>query len=271
MEATAQNVYRATYTRPDASGQSAARLVRYLTRRPEDKERPGRESDWHSLPEDQVFGNAERFKEAANRRRREQVESSRQRGTDIGQNHSAQNVSYLHVVISPRSREEFRPEDFEALIDPWIRDRRGRRCEYFAAIHYDDPEGPKMHVAIARDRIHKTKELPRITERTNELVEEREILLEISRYPEHTHENDQQRDLQPDHEAIIEEQRAMTEQRNEQREEEAHREAEEQARQQEEARREETHQDEEQRIEERRRARLEREARELEEEHEQEM
>lgn len=262
---TTQNVYRASYTRPDARGQSAARLVRYLTRRPHDKEHPGRESEWESVPEEHTFGNAEAFKKEANRRRREKLHHHERNGSNIEQDHSQQNVSYLHVVISPRSREEFRSEDFEALMQPWIRDRKGRRCEHFAVIHYDDPEGPKMHLAIARDRIHKTKELPHITELTNELVEEREMLLERSRYPEHSYTH--QRDLQQsqDHELTREETHPMQNQQREEerrREEEAQRETEQQARQQEETRREYEAQQEERQIEERRRQRLEREAQE---------
>lgn len=175
------NIYDVAYTRCNPSNQSAARLVRYLTRRPHDKERPGRESDWTSLPEDQVFGNSEAFKQEANRRRRERVERHERRGTDIGQDHSPQNVSYIHVVISPGSREEFRAEDFGELVGPWIRDRKGRPCPWFAAVHFDDPEGPKIHLAVARDRVHKTKELPLLKERTAELIREREKLLELER------------------------------------------------------------------------------------------
>jgi hypothetical protein len=159
------NIYDVAYTRPGARGQSAARLVRYLTRRPADKERPGRESEWLTLPDEQVFGNPVAFKEAASRRGRERLERHERNGTDAGQDHSPRNVSYVHVVISPSSREAFRPEDFKALIAPWVRDRKGRVCAYFGAVHYDDPEGPKLHLAIARDRVHRTKELPQLKER----------------------------------------------------------------------------------------------------------
>jgi hypothetical protein len=197
------NVYRASYTRADAAGQSAARLVRYLTRRPADKERPGRESQWHSIPEEHTFGDAEAFKREANRRRRERLERHDRQGSDIGQDHSPRNVAYEHVVLSPRGREWYRPEDFESLIGPWVRDRRGRPCAYFAAIHFDDPEGPKLHLAVARDRIHRTKELPSIRARTDELVRERQMLRELERCPERA----RQRERQHEHVAEREEER----------------------------------------------------------------
>ena len=212
------NIHDASYTRPDARGQSAARLVRYLIRRPANKDRPGPESAWHTIPEEHVFGDAERFKSAANSRRRERLHRHRQNGTDIGQDHSPKNVAYEHVVISPKSREAFRPEDFEALIDPWVRDRRGKPCAYFAAIHYDDPEGPKLHLAIARDRIHKTKELPLYKDRTDALIEEREALLEQAMYPEQVREHQRGHD----HEAHREETPIMEDR---QREEEIRRQA----------------------------------------------
>ena len=267
------NIYDVAYTRANGKGQSAARLVRYLTRRPAEKDRPGRESDWHSLPEEQMFGNPESFRREADRRQRERLERHHRNGTDVGQDHSPQNVSYLHVVISPSSREAFRSEDFEAVIDPWIRDRKGRPCPYFAAVHYDDPEGPKVHLAVARDRIHKTRELPQLKEQTAELIQEREMLLERSRYPEHT----QEREHIQERESTRKETHTMQDQQQEeqrQQEQEAQREAEEQTRQQEEEaqRDEEAQQEEEQQIEERRRQRLEREAQERDEQqHDREM
>lgn len=261
------HIYDVAYTRPDTRGQSAARLVRYLTRRPDDKERPGPESEWHSLPDEQVFGSPEAFKRAANRRQRERVESARRRDKDLGQDHSPQNVSYVHVVISPSSREAFRDEDWGALVGPWVRDRKGRPCAYMGAVHYDDPEGPKLHLAIARDRIHKTKELPQLKEMTAELIREREDLLEHERYPEQVRENDRQ----PEHEA----RREATMQDHQQQaeaEEMSQQQAEEEAQRGQESHREEGQRTEERQTAERRRRREEREAREREEdEHEREM
>lgn len=244
------NIYDVAYTRSNQRGQSAARLVRYLTRRPLDKASPGRESDWRTLHEDQVFGDSEAFVAAANRRRRERLERHERNGTDIGQDHSPQNVSYVHVVISPASREAFRSEDFGALLEPWIRDRKGRPCPYFAAVHYDDSEGPKVHLAVARDRVQRARELPRLKERTAELIRERETLLELERYPEIT------QDLEQDHESVREESPMQDRQR-----EEEQREAEEQSRQQEEMQREanEGQREEDEQVEERRRQRLDRE------------
>lgn len=252
------NIYDVSYTRCNPSRYGASRLVRYLTRRPEDKQRPGPESRWHTLPDEQVFGDAERFKEAANRRRRERVESARQRGKDIGQDHSPKNVSYLHIVISPSRRGAFEDEDFGALIDPWIRDKRGKPCPYLAVIHRDDPEGPKIHIAVVRDRLHKTKELPRLKELTRGIIRERETLLEHERYPEHVQERDHLHDHGQEREATMQDRRHH-EQAERQREEESRQE--EQA-QEEQARAEEERTEEDRQIEERRR---EREAREREE------
>lgn len=259
------NIYDVSYVRCNPSRYGASRLVRYLTRRPEEKTRPGPESRWHTLPDEQVFGDAERFKEAANRRRRERVESARRRGVDMDKDHSPKNVSYLHIVVSPSRREDFEDEDFGALIDPWIRDKRGKPCPYFATVHRDDPEGPKIHIAVARDRLHKTKELPRLKELTRGIINERETLHDLERYPEHA----QERDPQPDHEA-----RREATMQDRQREEEAReQQAEQETQRKEEAQREEEAREEEERqIEERRREREEREARERDEdEHNREM
>lgn len=184
MSPQAVNIYDVSYVRCNPSRYSAARLVRYLCRRPRDKERPGRESGWYTLPKDRQFGDVEAFKREADRRRRERVASARQRGKDIGQDHSPKNVSYLHIVISPSRREDFENEDFGALIDPWVRDRNGKPCPYYAVIHHDDPEGPKLHLGVARDRIHKTKELPRLKELTHGIINEREMMLQPEREPE---------------------------------------------------------------------------------------
>lgn len=181
---TNPNIYDVHYVRAGSKGYSASRLVRYLLRRPVDKERPGPESEWRTLPEELTFGNAEAFKEAANRRRRERLESAQSRGKDVSQDHSPGNVSYLHIVLSPSRREEFSAEDFGALIEPWVRDKRGRVCPHFGVIHHDDPEGPKLHLAVARDRLHKKRELPQLKERTAEIIRERERLIDLEQRPE---------------------------------------------------------------------------------------
>lgn len=186
------HIYDVHYTRPTSGTQSASKAVNYLSRRYEEKEtdndredgqEPGRDSSWYTMPEDQQTGNAERFKEEAKRRSREKIESAQERGKDLDQDHSPGNVSYVHVVISPASRDEMSNEDFESLKEPWIRDRQGNVHEHYGAIHRDDPEGPKMHLLIARDRIDKKRELPEMKEQTAELIARRDREREQERSP----------------------------------------------------------------------------------------
>jgi len=209
------HVYHVSYTRPTSGTQNASKAVNYLSRRyqekgadkesdreggPEQTGGPTRESSWYTLPEDQQTGNAQRFKEEARRRSRERIESARERGKDLDQDHSPKNVSYVHVVISPASRDEFSNEDFIACKEPWIRDRQGNTHEHYGAIHRDDPEGPKMHLVIARDRIHKNRELPHMKERTAGIIAERDRLREHERGQEREKERPEDRDRRAERE-----------------------------------------------------------------------
>jgi hypothetical protein len=172
------NIYDCHWVRCNSRGYSAARIVRYLTRRPVEKGQALRGAGWRELPEEKTFGDAEAFKAAANRRRRERLARARELGCDISQDHSPRNVQYLHVVLSPSRRHEFADEDFGALLEPWVRDGNGRVREYFAAIHDDDPEGPKIHLVVARVKLS-ARELPLLKERTARIIRERERLIDI--------------------------------------------------------------------------------------------
>lgn len=167
------NIYDSHWVRCGSKAYSASKIVRYLGRRPEDKGRATKEGRWRDLDERDTFGNAEAFKEEANRRRAERLASAEERGVDIEQDHSPKNVQYLHVVISPRGREDMDREDFRALAEPWIRGEDGRLFEHYGAIHRDDPEGPKLHLVVARDKL-RTRELVAAKERGDGLVLERE-------------------------------------------------------------------------------------------------
>lgn len=194
MSAAQKNIWKSNWTRCNSRGHSAARIVNYLLRRPDDKARPTRDARWSTIPDEHQVGDARAFKEAADRRKAERLRSARARGKDIEQDHSRKNVQYLHVIISPRSREDFAPEDFRALVEPWVRDARaGCTYEHFGAIHYDDPEGPTLHLVVARDKL-KDAELEAAKERGDELVEERERMIDLDR------ELEQERQLEEDRE-----------------------------------------------------------------------
>lgn len=187
------NIYDSHWTRCNSGGYSPARIVNYLLRRPNDKDRPTREASWHTIPKEQQFGDARAFKEEANRRREERLLSARLRGKDIAQDHSPKNVQYLHVVISPSRRDEFGDEDFGALIVPWIRDKGGRVFEHFGAVHYDDREGPKLHLVVARDKFSK-KDLLEAKERSDKICCERERLIDLDREPVRELERESERE-----------------------------------------------------------------------------
>ncbi len=173
------DVFDVSYTHPAKADRSPARIVRYLTRRPLDRDRPTREGEWQSLPEGRVFGDPEVFKGAANRRTRELREEARRRGKDLSKNKSARCCSYLHVVLSPSRRAEFSDRDFGALLEPWVKDANGRDLPFFAAIHREEEDREHVHVLVARDKIERKRELPRLKERTAEIVREIERELDL--------------------------------------------------------------------------------------------
>lgn len=154
MRVNGRNLWRVSYTHPSRSvspGQSPARLVRYVSRRPLDRARPGPEATWETLPEGQMFGDAEAFRESANLRARERIETAERRGKDLSKNKALSVPSYLHVVLSPDPERsgEYGDEDFRALVEEWT---RGEDASWFAAVHYDEEEHPHCHLMIARDR-----------------------------------------------------------------------------------------------------------------------
>lgn len=178
------NVFEVSYAHPAGHRRSAARIVRYLTRRPLDRDRPTRESEWRTLPKEQVFGDPETFKREASRRTRELREEAERRGKDLSKNKSARACSYLHVVLSPSRRAQFSDADFRAILEPWIKDANGRELPFFGAIHREEEGREHLHLVIARDKVEKRRELPRLKERTAEIVRERERMLVREREPE---------------------------------------------------------------------------------------
>ena len=175
------NIFDVSYTHPAKADQSPARIVRYLTRRPLDKNHPTHESQWNPLPKAQVFGDPETFKREANRRTRELRQEAEKRGKDLSKNKSARACSYLHVVLSPARRTEFSDRDFKALLEPWIKDVNGQNLPYCAAIHREKKERDHLHLLVARDKIEKKRELPYLKERTAEIISEREQELDMTR------------------------------------------------------------------------------------------
>jgi relaxase-like protein len=143
-----------SYAGPRSRGRSAARLARYMEdRRRED----GR------YEKARTYGDRAAFVEAA----KERAEAGRR-------------ASYVHAVISPERGPELEDKDFERLIGPWTRDRQGRECPYFAAIHRDT-EHAHIHIAVARDKFQKA-ELERLKERARELIASRQRLRAESWY-----------------------------------------------------------------------------------------
>ena len=143
-----------SYAGPRSRGRSAARLARYMEdRRRED----GR------YEKARTYGERAAFVEAA----KERAEAGRR-------------ASYIHAVISPERGRELEDKDFERLIGPWTRDRQGRECPYFAAIHRDT-EHVHIHIAVARDKFQKA-ELERLKERARELIASRQRLRAESWY-----------------------------------------------------------------------------------------
>lgn len=163
---------RASYTGPSTRGQSAARLVRYVEQRKQEREpekaledgrerEPGREQYENEQQEPEryekatTFGDRDGFKEAAT----ERAEAGRR-------------SSYVHVVVSPERGNEMTDRDFERLVEPWTKDRQGRDCEHFAAVHRDT-EHAHLHVAVARDKFQKA-EYQALKDQTREKIEVRE-------------------------------------------------------------------------------------------------
>lgn len=185
-----ENVVKVRYTHPSSKaspGQSPGRAVRYLTRRPEQGQEATREADWNSLPDDQILGSPEAFKTAATERTREIRERYEPGGDKEGKDLSRVKgdkatwcTGYLHIVISPEGREDYTPEDFAAHAEPWIDDAEGGEAPWFAAIHYDDPEGPKMHLCVARDRFAADDFQGRL-DQADEITEERKQVIEEER------------------------------------------------------------------------------------------
>lgn len=175
-------ICKASYTRPNNAAQSAARLHKYLEYR-QDRDHPDR---YERLPEESLFGDAERFKLEARERAAEGRRSA-----------------YVHVTISPERGDELTNDDYRELLKDWITDRNGEELTYFAAIHRDT-DHHHMHVAVVRDKFQKrdletrkehTRELVRQQEQVRELEPER--IQELLREPVQERGPEPERDLTP--------------------------------------------------------------------------
>lgn len=157
-----ENVWKARFTHParaNSPGESPGRAVRYISRRAERGQAATREADWHTLPNEQMFGNSEKFKAEASRRaqamRQKYEPGGDKAGKDLSRNKRAdlnpELPAYYHVVLSPDTAhsQHYEPEDFAELLEPWV----SEEDSYFAAVHYDEAERPHMHLLIARDYI----------------------------------------------------------------------------------------------------------------------
>lgn len=179
------NVYNVSYTHAAGSDQSAARGVRYITRRPEEREEgkePTRESEWREI---EHTGDKERFIEEANRRRDEKRERAEESGKDLSRDKSPGSAQYLHVVISPENSERMTDEDFKEISREWTRDEVGVEQPHVGAIHRDSRgEGhDHMHLMIARDKFSK-EELTERKEASEELIRDIERCRGLDREPE---------------------------------------------------------------------------------------
>lgn len=180
MRVNERNVWRVKYTHPSGAvspGQSPARLVRYVSRRPLERVNPGPESTWESLPEGQMFGSAEAFKSEANRRTRERISEAEANGKDLSKNKARTVPAYLHIVLSPDPERSggFGNADFEALLEPWTEGEEN----WFGAVHYDEPGRPHLHLMMARDKF-RARDLEERQNRADEIAAERERLISLS-------------------------------------------------------------------------------------------
>lgn len=139
------------HSRDYYDGRDAGAVIRYLWRRPADKQDP-KSGGWYSLPPAQRLGNSESFTAAADERTAGVFAHHRRKGTQIQQNHAPWATSYVHVVISPADRHDLTTDQLRALSEPWIIDQDGEIMPHVGAVHYDGRRGPHLHIAIARDR-----------------------------------------------------------------------------------------------------------------------
>lgn len=191
------NVYNVSYTHAAGSDQSAARGVRYITRRPEEREEgkePTRESEWREI---EHTGDKEKFIEEANRRRDEKRERAEESGKDLSKDKSPGSAQYLHVVISPENSERMTNGDFKEIAREWTRDEAGVEQPHVGAIHRDSRgEGhDHMHLMIARDKFSR-EELGERKEASEEVIRDIERYRGLERDAER--EREPSRSAQPD-------------------------------------------------------------------------
>ena len=187
------NVYNVSYTHAAGNSGSAARGVRYITRRPdlsrEERERrvqPTRESDWLEI---EHTGDKERFIEEANRRRDEKRKRAENEGKDLSKDRSPGAAQYVHVVISPENGERITDKDFRRIAGEWIYDEVGGEHPHVGAVHRDSGSRGRgeghdhLHLLIARDKFSK-EELRERKELSEELVRDLEKFRGLERVTE---------------------------------------------------------------------------------------
>lgn len=133
-------------------GRDAAAVIRYLVRRPDDKRDPAGGA-WRSVPRGHRVGDAKAFKVAAEERTRAIWDDAKRRGKTLAKNKAYWCTSYLHVLISPATRDALSPASLKALARPWITDGNGDTLPHFGAIHTDGRRGKHLHLVVVRDKL----------------------------------------------------------------------------------------------------------------------
>lgn len=161
------SVWDASYQHPAFYDRSAARLVVYMLRRPDDKANANADSRWTTVPEERRLGDASEFIQAANVRTRGLREDARTRVKDLAKNKAPWACSFVHLVLSPSNRRELSDSELKRLAGPWIWDGEGRVLPHIGAVHREG--GGHLHLAVVRDKFAKA-ELAGLKERSERLA-----------------------------------------------------------------------------------------------------
>lgn len=169
-----------SYQHPAGYDRAAVRLVVYLFRRPDDKKKAVRDSNWATIPKERRLGDAGAFIRAANARTRAIREDAARRGKDLSRNKTRWCTSFVNAVLSPANREGLSDEDFARLAGPWITGLDGEELPHVGAIHREEEGKAHLHLGIVRDKFTR-EELQNLKDRTDGLAMglERERTLHI--------------------------------------------------------------------------------------------
>jgi len=171
-----------SYQHPSGYDRGAVRLVVYLFRRPDDKKRATRDSEWATVPRGRRLGDARAFVRVADARTREIREDAAKRGKDLSRNKARWCTSFVNVVLSPANRGRLTDEEFARLAAPWVAGPEGEELPHVGTIHREEPGEAHLHLAIVRDKFS-AEELRALKDRTDGLAMglEQERTLHIDR------------------------------------------------------------------------------------------